>query len=65
MGDGSATSYVVTHNLNTRDVIIRVFPNSGQYDDVEVDVQRTSTTTATLVFATVPASNAYRVVVIG
>ena len=65
VGDGSATSYVVTHNLNTRDVIIRVFPNSGQYDDVEVDVQRTSTTTATLVFATAPASNAYRVVVIG
>lgn len=65
VGDGSATSYVVTHNLNTRDVIIRVFPNSGEYDDVEVDVQRTSTTTATLVFATAPASNAYRVVVIG
>jgi len=65
IGDGSATSYVVTHNLNTRDVIIRVFPNSGEYDDVEVDVQRTSTTTATLVFATAPASNAYRVVVIG
>jgi hypothetical protein len=65
IGDGSATSYVVTHNLNTRDVIIRVFPNSGEYDDVEVDVQRTSTTTATLVFATAPASNAYRVVVLG
>jgi hypothetical protein len=65
VGDGSATSYVVTHNLNTRDVIIRVFPNSGQYDDVEVDVQRTSTTTATLVFATAPTSNAYRVVVLG
>jgi hypothetical protein len=65
VGDGSATSYVVTHNLNTRDVIIRVFPNSGEYDDVEVDVQRTSTTTATLVFATAPTSNAYRVVVVG
>ena len=65
VGDGSATSYVVTHNLNTRDVIIRVFPNSGEYDDVEVDVQRTSTTTTTLVFATAPASNAYRVVVLG
>jgi hypothetical protein len=65
IGDGSATSYTITHSLNTRDVIIRVFPNSGTYDDVEVDVQRTSTTTATLVFATAPASNAYRVVVIG
>jgi hypothetical protein len=65
IGDGSATSYTITHSLNTRDVIVRVFPNSGQYDDVEVDVQRPSTTTATLVFATAPASNAYRVVVLG
>lgn len=65
IGDGSATSYTITHSLNTRDVIIRVFPNSGNYDDVEVDVYRPSTTTATLVFATAPASNAYRVVVLG
>lgn len=65
IGDGSATSYTITHNLSTRDVIIRVFPNSGNYDDVEVDVYRPSTTTATLVFATAPASNAYRVVVLG
>jgi hypothetical protein len=65
IGDGSATSYTITHSLNTRDVIVRVFPNSGQYDDVEVDVQRPSTTTCALVFASAPASNAYRVVVIG
>ena len=65
IGDGSATSYTITHSLNTRDVIIRVFPNSGNYDDVEVDVYRPTTTTATLVFATAPGVNAYRVVVLG
>jgi hypothetical protein len=65
IGDGSAFTYAVTHNLNTRDVIVRVFPNSGQFDDVEVDVQRTSVNAVALVFATAPATNAYRVVVIG
>ena len=65
IGDGSALTYTVTHSLNTRDVIVRVFPNSGQFDDVEVDVQRTSVNAVALVFATAPATNAYRVVVIG
>lgn len=65
IGDGSATSYTVTHNFGTRDVIVRVFPNSGQFDDIELDVQRPSVNAVTLVFASAPAVNAYRVVVIG
>jgi hypothetical protein len=65
IGDGSATSFTVTHSLNTRDVQVTVFPNSGQYDNVEVDVQRPSVNAVTLVFATAPAVNAFRAVVIG
>ena len=65
IGDGSATSFTVTHSLNTRDVLIRIYQNSGDYEDVEPDVRRTTVDAATIVFATAPASNAYRVVVVG
>lgn len=65
IGDGSATSFTVTHSFNTRDVSVNVFPNSGLYDDVGVDLQRPSVNAVTVVFATAPAANAYRVVVMG
>lgn len=63
VGDGSNTSYTLTHNLNTRDVQVGVYRNSGNYDEVEVEVQHTSTTQITLIFSSAPASNAFRCVV--
>lgn len=64
-GDGSATSYTITHNLGTRDVTVAVYRNSGSYDEVFCDVQHTSTNAVTLVFTSAPTSNQYRVVVVG
>jgi len=64
VGNGSATSFAVSHNLGTRDVQVQVYDNAT-YDTVEVDVVRTDTNTVTVSFAVAPASNAYRVVVIG
>ena len=61
IGDGSATSYVVTHNLGTRDVDVSVYRNSGNYDEVLVEIQRTSINTITILFDTAPAAAAYRV----
>ena len=65
IGDGSATSYAVTHNLGTTDVQVQVWKTTGNKDLVVVDVQRTSTTVVTIVFASAPAAGAYRVVVMG
>ena len=64
VGNGSATSIAVTHNLATRDVQVQIYDNAT-YDTVECDVIRTDTNTVTVSFATAPANNAYRVVVIG
>jgi len=64
IGDGSNTSYTVTHNLASRDVQVTVY-NASTYDEVITDVTHTTTNTLTIVFATAPTSNAYRVVVIG
>jgi hypothetical protein len=64
VGNGANTSFAVSHNLGTRDVVVNVYDNAT-YDTVEVDVVRTDTNTVTVSFATAPANNAYRVVVIG
>jgi hypothetical protein len=64
VGNGAATSFAVNHNLGTRDVIVNVYDNAT-YDTVEVDVVRTDANNVTVSFASAPASNAYRVVIIG
>ena len=63
VGDGSNTSYTISHNLGTRDVIVSVYDNSSPYAEVICDVQHTSTTAITLLFSVAPTSNQYRVVV--
>lgn len=65
IGDGSSTSIAVTHNLGTQDVHVTLRSASAPYDIQYCTVQCTSTTQCTLIFATAPASNSLRVVVIG
>jgi hypothetical protein len=65
IGDGSATSYTVTHNLGTRDVQVTIYDNTAPYAEVIADVQHTTTNTITLLFSVAPTSNQYRVVVQG
>ena len=61
----SATSYTITHNLGTQDVIVQVYEANAQYAQVEVDVEHTSTSVVTLRFAAAPTAGAYRVVITG
>jgi hypothetical protein len=62
IGNGSATSYVVTHSLNTVDVIVMLKDNTT-LEEVFADVVITDVNNVTVSFALAPASNAYRVII--
>lgn len=62
-GDGSAVSYVITHNLNTRDVTVQVY-DMTTFEEIETDRERTSVNTVTIKgFGVAPATNSLRVVI--
>mgnify|MGYP001298970378 FL=1 len=62
IGDGSATSYTVTHGLGTKDVIVQLYDVSSN-DTVIADVVRTSTTVVTVTFGAAPSTNDIRVLI--
>lgn len=64
IGDGSSTTLTVTHSLGTKDVIAQLFDNTTN-EEMLANPIRATTNTVTFAFATAPASNAYRAVVIG
>ena len=65
IGDGTATSFVLTHNLNTRDVTVQIAEKGTPYAVVNTDIELTTSNTVTLTFASAPTSNQYRAVIIG
>lgn len=65
VGDGSATSFTLTHNLNTYDVMVEVYKAAGNRDEVICDVTRPSVNSVNLIFASAPAAGAYAAVVLG
>ena len=62
IGDGTSTSYTVTHNFGTRDVIVQLYDNST-YDTVRAEVVRTTTDTVTVTANSAIATNDVRVLV--
>lgn len=63
IGDGTSTSIVVTHNLNTTNVDVSIFELSGNKRKVDpgVEIRNTSVNSITLVFSVAPASNSLQV----
>lgn len=64
-GDGTTTSFVITHNLNTSDVITSVYYAGTPFQVAQCDESNTTANTVTLAFAQAPTANQLRVVIIG
>ncbi len=67
-GDSSTTAFAITHSMSTKDVVVSVRGTSSPYTDtiVYADVATTSTSVATITFATAPATGVnFSVTVIG
>jgi hypothetical protein len=62
IGNGSATSFALTHGLNTLDVLVQIAEVSTG-DTVFADVARTSTAVVTVTFAVAPSASQYRVII--
>ena len=63
IGNGADTSITVTHNLDTKDVIVSIYDNDSPYAEVMADVEHTTTNSITLLFSIAPTTDKYRVVV--
>lgn len=63
IGDGTATSYTVTHNMGTKDIIVQV-SDANTFEVVYANIAISTDNEIALNFASAPAVNAYRVIVI-
>ena len=65
IGDGTATSFNLTHSFGSTDVVVLVREAAGGKAAVYADVVITDTNTVTVTFATAPTVGQYRITVIG
>lgn len=61
----SETSYVVNHNLGTKDVTVEIYEVASPYAAIFTDVEHTSNSDVTIKFASAPSAGEYRVVITG
>lgn len=56
IGNGSATSFTITHNLGTRSLLVQMIENQG-WKDVYASIARPTVNTITVEFTTAPTLN--------
>ena len=65
VGDGVATDFTITHNLNTRAVTVAVIESAAPFDSVIAGWRATTVNELTMTFAQPPALAFYTVIVTG
>lgn len=65
IGDTTTTNFTVTHNLGTRDVIVRVRETATPYTYIDVPIEADTTSAVGIDFLTAPGTDEYTVIVIG
>jgi hypothetical protein len=56
---GSASSWTITHNFGTRNVVVTVYQNSGSYQEVKTTITRPTVNTVVISVAFAVGANAY------
>ncbi|MFN0602710.1 hyaluronate lyase N-terminal domain-containing protein [Facklamia hominis] len=65
IGNGSASEYTITHNLNTQDVIVSIYQGNEPYEEYLFEVYRPNANQVRLVANRAIKTNEFRLVVIG
>lgn len=61
VGDGTATTFTITHNLATRDLVVSISENTSPYGVINTSWEATTANMITIYFDTAPASDSVRV----
>lgn len=64
VGDGTATTYAITHNLQTENIVVSVREAAGNKAEVNCEIRYVDTNNISLIFAVAPDIEAIKVVVI-
>lgn len=66
IGDGSATSFSVSHGLSTQNVIVQVRMTASPYTYITPSsIEATGTASVAIAFSSAPTSAEYTVIIIG
>ena len=63
IGDGTAKTFTVTHNLNSRDILVQIM-DATTHEVVMADIAINADNSIAINFETAPAANGYRVIII-